>query len=254
MFSQALLLSSLLISRCSAHVVSHNRHVLGLHDSDTNTITSTDLSTETETMHETTTLSTTSLQTASVTDRSTLPSGDSTQVVTVSSTPTTTVTKSSVSTINIDQTYRTVTEKETVTTTAQLPQTKTRIEEVPAPKATCCTFSNSDGPYPKNLPESPVDITCLHPRWRQSFRRHIDPTLNNKSFCAMSTPMLHDFFIKVFNGACYHGEWPAKDRDDIAQENELHVKCFAGFMENLCGFHIITNTGHEIDDMCGKNW
>lgn len=175
MLPSALLFFSVITSRCSAHVISpHNRHVLPLHDSDTNTVTSTDLSTEIETMHETVTVSTTSLHSASVTDRSTITSPDSTkhtQTVTHSSVPTTTVTQNSVSTVKIDETYRTVTKKETVTeisvstATVQPPQTKTKIEENAAPKPTCCTFSGSEGPYPKNLPESPIDITCLHPVW-----------------------------------------------------------------------------------------
>ncbi|KAG9739673.1 hypothetical protein KCU73_g9415, partial [Aureobasidium melanogenum] len=79
---------------------------------------------------------------------------------------------------------------------------------------------------------------------RQGFRRHIDPTYNNRRFCAMPTAMLHDSFIKVFNAACYRGEIPEKDQYDTAEENEeLHIRCFSGFMESLCGFHIITNTG-----------
>lgn len=179
MLPQTLLCFSVIVSRCSAHVVSpHNRHGLALHDSNTNTVTSTDLSTEVETMHETVTLSTTSLQTASETDRTTITSGDSkshTQVVTHSSAPTTTVTKNSVSTINLDQTYRTLTEKETMTelsvstATAQPTQTKTKteIEEVAGPKATCCNFSGVqiEGPYPTHLADSLIDLTCLHPRW-----------------------------------------------------------------------------------------
>lgn len=60
--------------------------------------------------------------------------------------------------------------------------------------------------------------------------------------------------MKVFNGACFAGENPVKNRYEIAEQNEMHIKCFSGFMESLCGFHIITNTGHEIDDVCGKDW
>lgn len=185
MLPRALLFFSVILPRCSAHVVSpHNRHILPIHDSDTNTVTSTALSTEIETMHETVTLSTTSLHSASVTDRTTITSSDSskhTQTVTHSSVPTTTVTQNSVSTINVDQTYRTVTEKETVTelsvstATVQPPQIKTKIEEVAAPKPTCCSYSGIQGPYPKNLPESPIDITCLHPIWVLSFTAQPSP-------------------------------------------------------------------------------
>ncbi|KAG9571536.1 hypothetical protein KCU71_g111, partial [Aureobasidium melanogenum] len=57
------------------------------------------------------------------------------------------------------------------------------------------------------------------------FRRHIDPTYNNRRFCAMPTAMLHDSFIKVFNAACYRGEIPEKDQYDTAEENEeLHIR------------------------------
>lgn len=71
----------------------------------------------------------------------------------------------------------------------------------------------------------------------------------------MPTAMLHDFFVKVFNAACYRGEIPEKDQYEIAEESEeLHIRCFSGFMESLCGFHIITNTGLEIDSICGKDW
>lgn len=79
--------------------------------------------------------------------------------------------------------------------------------------------------------------------------------MTNEQFCAQSTSALHDFFQgRVFDMACNAGEDPKGNRAEFEANQEEYINCFNGFMETLCGFHDITNTGKGIDSICGKNW
>lgn len=90
---------------------------------------------------------------------------------------------------------------------------------------------------------------------RDAFARFHNPAINSAQFCAWSVPRLHDFFMtKVFDMVCNKGLDPVGNSILIATNEVYYVNCFSGWMENLCGFHIITNTGKEIDSICGTDW
>lgn len=59
---------------------------------------------------------------------------------------------------------------------------------------------------------------------------------------------------KVFDMVCNKGMDPEGNKARIAANEAQYINCFSGWMEDLCGFHIITNTGKEIDSICGRDW
>jgi hypothetical protein len=82
----------------------------------------------------------------------------------------------------------------------------------------------------------------------------VSKDLSQKQFCAQDTVKLSNTYKKVFRASCYAGDNPEEYRKDFAARATEYVECFSGFMESICGFHIITNTGFEIDSICGDDW
>ncbi|KAH0285134.1 hypothetical protein M436DRAFT_67807 [Aureobasidium namibiae CBS 147.97] len=245
MFSQSLLLL-FIVSRCSAQIDYSGQDALT-----TGTISSTELLTNLETSFRTATKVTTSSHSVVETDASTMTTDVSqthTEINTYSSIPTEFVTRTSTSTSTID-----VTEQPAPTTPA--PRTRTIDVWVGPPAPTCCSWPPGTGPYTRLGSEYAVDTTCLHPRFRPAFARFIDQGMSSTQFCAQSVDKLRDFFQgRVFNMACNAGEDPEGNTKEFEEHKEEYISCFEGFLETLCGFHIITNTGKRIDSICGKDW
>jgi hypothetical protein len=79
--------------------------------------------------------------------------------------------------------------------------------------------------------------------------------MSNEEFCNQSTEKFHNIFQnKVFNWSCNSGSDPEAAREDMKANSASYINCFSGWLETLCGFHIISDSGKEIDDICGKNW
>jgi len=267
MFVPALLLF-LVVSGCSAQVYHHlipaeqDAHT-------TSTMRSTELLTDLETSFRTATKVTTSSHSVTETDASTITTGNSqkhTQISTYSSMPTESVTQTSISTSTID-----LTEQPPPTTPA--PRTRTVEVLVGPPTPTCCSWPPGTGPYTRLGSEYAVDTTCLHPRFvsfsglsvvapctntvyqRPAFARFIPQGMSSTQFCAQSVDDLRDFFQgRVFNMACNAGEDPEGNTKEFEEHKQEYISCFEGFLETLCGFHDITNTGKGIDSICGKDW
>jgi hypothetical protein len=175
----------MVILRCSGHAISPHLSLVEQATLTASTITSSELSTEFETIYRTLTSSTTSHHSVTETDASTITSETTTRhtkVDTYTSVPTESSITSSTTTetMNLSISKETVTEKETVTTTP--PQTHTQIVKTGPPKPTCCEFTDDDLKYTyvpntKNWPAIQIDTTCLHPRFVSTY----DPTSPMKS-------------------------------------------------------------------------
>jgi hypothetical protein len=79
--------------------------------------------------------------------------------------------------------------------------------------------------------------------------------VTNAEFCNQSTEKIYNVFRnKIFKWSCNSGSDPEAAREDMKANSAEYISCFSGWLETLCGFHTITNSGKEIDDICSKDW